>query len=1130
MKTWRAAMPLLWLLLPAVAWGADDRDIRRPVAWKLAQDVHAGPAGAPLAPGGWPSAFLPRPFPPVLRDARLPAGPDGVLWRRMKRADPERDPRALLTLAPGLLERRLAEARAEGLPPDTVRILALRVDFLYDGGGSGSTTEDGRFDLRDSTGLLIDPPPHDRAFFASHMEALRRYYAQQSGGQLVLDWEIFPAENDSAYHLSDTADYGPWVLSGSDEEILALAEKLVRDGFACADTSEAPPDFSRFDSFWLIHAGPDYQGDVNLDTNYDIPSFNLYLADPVAVRDSTFFIDIVLVVPETVSQDGFTGALNGVFAHEFGHQIGFYDLYNPLNFYPMVGMFSLMDSGEQLFGSVWDEERGEEVFVRGAIPASIDPWTKLLFFPRGMRATWVTADRAVDLPPVQPGNEIALVPIGGQGIAEDGWYSVPGEEDFWRPELLASEYYILENRPYDLNGDGLVVLERDDSTGVMLGPANLERAVTDSLGLPPDTLGVHERDYLLPGGGLLIWHIDNAAIQAAQAVCYGCVNITTERQGVDLEEADGIPDLGDIYSVEWTGGAYDYWFPHGYSSFGPGTDPNTVSGGGGATGIRIAVVDSSALGLRVDIGQGWVRRGWPRYTALPPAPEGLNPVDLDYDGIPEILTAGGRTIYALEADGSPYAYADYADGLFVEPPDSLLIPGIAAQSRFFDPGGEEDLILAAATGSAVYAWNRFGDERMRYPGGAVPSPTLRFTTAPLALDSVIVVGDCEGRLRGLRPGAANPLVWRTVQAGFGVTAIAAGDLFGDGSAALAWGDAGGTVHAAAGSQMGGFVEAEGWPGTLGPGVEIHSLLLIEGPAGEPGRLVAVDAAGRVGVFGAEGTLLDGWPRELGASPAGGPVAGDPDGDGVLEIAVTGEDGRVHLFMPGGDPEAYWPRSVWHPDRGAFGRVLSGAVFADVTGDSVPEVLQGSADGMLHAFQANGREVSGWPLAAGFSIAAGPWVVPTGRDGALELLAADATGFTTILDIGLPSRGIGTGEMWRPDGGPERAHRFPRERLGEPRVYAGLWDENSLLFTPNPVVGEQGALRVRMGSPGTLSMRLFDTSGQRVWQGELPVADVSQPVVWDLDLKELAPGLYVARISAEGGGESRRVIRKLAVVR
>jgi M6 family metalloprotease-like protein len=1108
------AAALLGIVLAAGA-GADDGAIDRPLPrspreWARAHDLPGG-----MSTEGLPSTYKPRAFPSVLRDPSRPTGPDGVLWRRLFAGHPDLSLRQLLT-------RRPVPAKGpRAASVDTVHVLVLRVDFLRDGGGAGSTTPDGRFDLtpRDSATTTVDPPPHNRDFFNSHFEALQRFYQKQSGGQLALAWDIYPTDPDSAYHLSDTADYGPWILTHGDAEILRLAEKLVRDAFAVADTSADPPDFRRYESFLLFHAGTDFQGDVRGDTPYDIPSFNVFLADPVVVQDSTCFITQgIMVVPETVTQDGYTSALNGVLAHEYGHQLGFFDLYDVLSFAPMVGMFSLMDSGENLYGTVYDSLANQTLFVRGAIPASVDPWQKLLFFPEGVQASWVTADSQFVLPPVQLHNQMALVPIGGQGVIED-----PAAAP-----LIGSEYYILENRPYDLNGDGTVYLQADSLTGVFLGP---EDAPRDSAGPPGaiDTLGAYEDDYLLPGSGVLVWHIDNAAIDAAFNYCYGCVNIFRERRGVDVEEADGIEDLGDIYSVEWTGGYYDYWFQGGYARFGPDTDPDTRTTAGGWTGIQVAVLDSAGPSLRVSVTRGGERVGWPRYIGSPLASESVGPADLDGDGTPEILAAGGNLLTAFEPDGQPYPFAD-SDGTFALA-ESLWLPGVCVVSDFVDGAGAPASILAAATPTHVIAWDAERNVRMAYPGNDA-GLALRFTTAPLGLDSVLVVGDDEGRLRGLQPAAYNELLWRTRPPGFPVRAIAAGDVRGDGRTALAWGNSGGQIWLAEGWQQTGYQPAAGWPqrpkeSDTSP---VAWVMIQEGLDGAEGCILALSEAGTVTLLAPTGETLEGWPRSIGATPAGPPAIGDPDGDGILEYAVTDVDGIVHLFSRAGDSEDRWPRSVWHPDVTPYGPVLSGPLFADVTGDGRPELLQGSGDGTIHAFGGGAEEVSGWPRAVGYGVTAGPMLAGTGTGGALELLAADAGGFATLLLPAFEARAMIPGEMWRSDTGPERRHAYRRAWLPVPSGTAELLDPARVFFTPNPIVGSRGALRVHLGQSATLRLRLYDTRGRRAWEGSYRPDDIEEDIVWPLDLKDLAPGLYVARIVAEGDGQDVRLLRKLAVVR
>jgi M6 family metalloprotease-like protein len=1112
------ACAVLGLLLAAGA-RADDRAIDRPMPRTPRQWARAHALPGRLSIEGRPSSFHPRAFPSVLRDPALPPGPDGLLWRRLRRQYPNLTPRDLVTRPLALV----AGPRASAV--DTVHILALRVDFLKDSAGAGSTSPNGRFDLtpRDSAATVVDPPPHDRTFFDKHFEALRRYYEKQSGGSLALVWDIYPTEPDSSYHLSDTADYGPWVLTHGDQDILRLAEKLVRDSFSAADTSADPPDFRRYDSFMLFHSGTDFQGDVKQDTPFDIPSFNLSLATPVAVQDSSFFIDLVMVVPETVTQDGYTSALNGVLAHEFGHQLGFFDLYDVLTFIPMVGMFSLMDSGDQLYGTVYDSLRNEQLFVRGAIPASLDPWQKMIFFPNGARPGWVVSDSArFVLPPVQTHQQMALVPIGGQGVAED-----PGNAP-----LISSEYYILESRPFDLNGDGTVYLQADSTTGVFLGPGNIPRELTDAAGQPPDTLGAYEDDYLLPGSGVLVWHIDNAAIGAAMSYCYGCIDIFPERRGLNVEEADGIEDLGDIYSVEWTGGHFDYWFRGGYSRFGPDTDPATRSTAGGASGIEIAVLDSAQATMEVEVRRGGTRVGWPRYFGQPVGPEAVGPADLDGDGRPEIVGTGGAYLTALEPNGEPYRYA--GSGTFAQA-DSVWLPGPCVVPGFVAGDGAPATLVAAASPTRVVAWDAALRPRLDYPGNDA-GLALRFTTAPLGLDSVLVVGDDEGRLRGLLPGSPNELLWRTGPSGYAVRALAAGDLLGDGRSALVWGNAAGEIRVATGTQRGGYRAAPGWPQRIAAGdaSPVPWLLVQEGRAtGEEGIVLAMNERGALAIFSADGEMLPGWPREIGATPAGPPAMGDPDGDGVLEIAATGVDGRVHLFARSGEYEDHWPRSVWPPDVAPYGALESGPLIGDVTGDAIPEVLQGSADGTIHAFSGTtADEAPGWPRVVGFGIAAGPMPAPTAPDGGLELMVADREGFATLLGAGLAPRAIRPGEMWRADGGPERRHVYPRALVPAPAPSATLLDPSRLRFTPNPIVGPRGALRARMGQPGTLRLRLYDTRGQRVWESAYQPDDIDEEIVWPLDVSGLAPGLYVARIvaAARSGGEEVRLLRKLAIVR
>ena len=85
------------------------------------------------------------------------------------------------------------------------------------------------------------------------------------------------------------------------------------------------------------------------------------------------------------------------------------------------------------------------------------------------------------------------------------------------------EYFLIENRSTDHDEDGLNVVQ--GASGVIIE--------------------VDDYDYDIPGPGILIWHIDERIIAAGLAA--NAVNTDPARRGVDLEEADGAQDIGELF-------------------------------------------------------------------------------------------------------------------------------------------------------------------------------------------------------------------------------------------------------------------------------------------------------------------------------------------------------------------------------------------------------------------------------------------------------------------------------------------------------------------------------------------------------------------------------------------------------
>ncbi|MBD3333957.1 MAG: hypothetical protein GF355_00395 [Candidatus Eisenbacteria bacterium] len=1010
-------------------------------------------------------------------------------------------------------EVRRPLARAE---VDTQRIVAIRVDFLEDSAGELSTTPDGKFDLRsaDEARVPIDPPPHNKAYFETHLKALQRYYWVQSGYSLWLEYDVFPAESDSAYHLSDTEDYGPWIISNSNPDLLALAEKLVRDAMATADTTDANLDFSRYDHFLMFHAGPDFQGDINLDTPYDIPSFNLFVADPVALEDSTFFVDLVMVVPETVSQDEFMGALNGVVAHEFGHQLGFFDVYDIYTFFPTVGMFSLMDSGDNTFGVLPDPYQNDElVFVRGALPSSLDPWHKYVFFQGdgqgpGFTFRELTTPGEVSYGAVQVSREILLLPMN------------------------LNEWYLIENRPFDLNGDETVVLRADSLTGVILGPAPPEDA-------PDDSLASLEYDYLLPGGGTLVWHIDWQAINDGLASPYGGINVLRDRKGVFVEEADGIPDLGDIFSPEWTGGPYDYWYEGSYTEFGPDTDPATISNHGTPSFLSMEFLTPAENTMRLRWEAGWTRTGWPVWAGGPLGRGGIVARDVTGDEDLEILAAAGSGVGAWDAGGGVvWRVLDELGAPYWSVAEGELTGQLAYAPEFQWREGGRGAMAALSADGRLHVWDFENPEpRFVWPDPVAADQDPRpGATGPVLLDSVVVVGGEDGHVRGLRPGDEPALLWRVEAGGGAIRALGAGDLDEDGREEIFWASAAGQVGVAAGPEGGPMAPAAGWPVELGGQIEVHDVLGAvhrpdRGRGGNPGGVWALDDGGRVRRWNVGmGGSREGAPQifDFGEPPAGQLALGDVDGDQQLELVVPMASGRLEVRSLNGDLERRFPASAWGPDEEPAGRLSGPPVLLPPLENHEGLIFLPRPRGELVAVTSEGRFDWGWPQTLGYEVSGALWLGDIENDGDLEVVAGDEEGYITLIDAPRPWAEL-PGSWSMPGGGPDRARFVAADELPEPPG-AGAFLSGPLKIYPNPVRGDEAHLDLALGAPATVRVEAIDTEGREVMQWEWKTLGAPDGVRLPMDMAELSPGFYVCRIHVEGETESYSTLKKVAVLR
>jgi len=147
----------------------------------------------------------------------------------------------------------------------------------------------------------------------------------------------------------------------------------------------------------------------------------------------------------------------------------------------------------------------------------------------------------------------------------------------------------------------------------------------------------------------------------------------------------------------------------------------------------------------------------------------------------------------------------------------------------------------------------------------------------------------------------------------------------------------------------------------------------------------------------EGAILPGFPvymeddGPLFESVRSTPALGDLDGDGRREIAIWTDLGKLWVIKDDGTVPPGWPKQL------TTGRFPFKAIFkpsfpsvVDIDYDGELEVLAPGRDGeaginTLHALEANGEPVVGWPIQTDRTLVNMPTVDDVDRDGVLEII-------------------------------------------------------------------------------------------------------------------------------------------------
>jgi hypothetical protein len=980
---------------------------------------------------------------------------------------------------------------------DTIRVLGLMVNFQAD--TDPQTTGTGQFQTDTSrTWYMIDPPPHDSAYFAYKLLFLSNYFRKVSNGKMNVKGEVFGQVITLPNPMSA---YSP-PKGSNDNSRLA---NLVVDSWRTADSLYPSTQFSKYDAFALFHAGVgrdvDVVGLLGYDpTPNDIPSLTLnlktlrsYLNNPdfngVPVNNGSFNITNTMVLPETETRfiytgstvDTIQGSINGLLTNSFGSFLGLPDLFDTQGGWSGIGDFGLMDVAASIY------------FYAGLFPPEPSAWEKAYL-------GWVTP---ITLP---PGTSTISVPaVGLTNVGQDSIYKVP---------INDREYFLIENRSRDPQGNGQrLTIRKANSTITQYFPADEGGFNLNNISsVSGSVIDVEDFDWAIPGitgqgnevigGGILIWHIDENVI--ARGLQDNTVNADPTHRGVDLEEADGSIDIGQplTYGDEF-GSPLDCWFNGNPATvyknvFDKSSYPNSNSYDGASSLVTIKDFSARAprMTLTVQIGDDKIQRihGFERTlasagTTTPPTILGST-----------ILVGADNGVYAFQANGASKT----------QDPAGLLSAKGGEFSLAAADLGAGSTMIAGAQDSTLYIWtvgDTNGDGVIDTVRTLVVPLGDRVTTAPMFAD--------VSPARSIILGGDHGSVWRVSTTGDTSKLSLSSDAISS-IAQLPTPSLSRPVELFYATQARLFSEQA----SVSLGDSSHPWLLAGGVSSR-GNFVAAAQQGGKHLVVYNRILTDKLYEYVVPDDsilALGVAALDVDG-GRDVVLLTGT--KLYVLNPSGAVLAGFPVAAI-AGRSFVGLPLVG----DITGDGHLDILAFESSGELAAYDRSGRLVDGFPvqyavpgetLPGLFRTTAGKiGIVGVTQPGSLQAVELNATYAAGTITWSQFLRDAGHAGY---DGSGIAPSSPPSEFLPASRVYN--W--------PNPVYGSTTRIRYYTPDDAAIRIKIFDLSGVKVAELQAhSVGGVDGEVMWDVS--NVQSGVYLARIEASGASRSQVAIIKIAVVK
>ncbi len=975
---------------------------------------------------------------------------------------------------------------------------------------------------------LYYDPPHTKRYFEHLLEFLQNYYWDISGHKLWVEYKVVPEAESLSYKL-------PYKLTyyGDPENYMRGILTLFKDAVSVCDKESPEIDFSKYarnsGGVIVFHAGASWQTDYFGDSNYDIPDCFIsgidgYFGQPIWTDGGTVPIVDGMLYSETACQDGMYGFLQGGLCHEFGHQLGLFDLYDISGKSMGIGGWALMGTGN------WN--------LNGLLPPAICAWN---------------SEHLGFVKPIELTKDTTSVSIY-QRCGLDTNVTTP---KIYKVPINTKEYFLVEERFVDVSKDTTVYkfeysedsILHIDSTGIRVWKDGILTSFSGyyDWGLPPDS-GM---------GGLAIWHIDEDKI--ASDSLYNEINVGSPK-GVDMEEADGIQDfeippwLATDGEAFFYGSKWDVFYDGNNAQFTPYTAPNTNDNSSSISHISIYNISKPdtmmSFSVKFDM----------KYANFPVNCGGVfdvnSPNIAEVDGKPVIFTGvldtneivrGGNTafvggvIYAYHSDGTLFwADTTLAKPGATNPFGTNLFSSIAIGD--IDGNGVLDIVTTPfvvwrdiyGKGEALVKYNKAKSDTFRKIEGKLCAWDVygnqlfakdsitdgAIIGAPLLADITgdgkdeIIFGSEDSRLR-VFDGSGDTLWTKDLHDWIWATPV--------------WDSTSQTLYACA---MDGKLWAISQDGTtkwtaIKPRLSRTTSSPVVGDLDRDGspEIIVNTGDGKVYCVSEDGEIK--WERVLDdTSFYSSPALADIDRDKFLDIVIAAGN-KIYVLNNNGANVPGFPVNTGASKDLQSSPVIRRTIFE--TSPSIPgsggiesEIIIGSPDGKLLAYNNKGDLVSGFPLSVGGAIYSTPLLA--------NLQFPEHAGLITReIIVGCDDGklyGWSVGEandlLW-PSLHRNSANNGIYEKLSplSPSP-ASVFKTSDFYVYPNPI-RDRGWVHYFSGDAKDVDIKIINLAGEVV--SELK-GKIGKKNYQDVLLPDIPSGVYLLRVEVDGNTR----FKKFAVVK